>query len=109
MHSHYNYVVVGERTKCYRDVDISVEYGTRLRAGLPPFFHTFDHHDREIIGYRTSKEGTARAALDALEMATVNRFGALKKGIVPDIELKLDHGCQNTAHLFMNEARWAGV
>ncbi len=72
------------------------------------FFPVIDHHDREIIGYRTSKEGTARAALDALEMATVNRFGALEKSIVPDIELKLDHGCQNTAHLFMNDARWLG-
>ena len=41
-------------------------------------------------------------------MAAINRFGALEKSIIPGIELKLDHGCQNTAHLFMNEAQWLG-
>lgn len=72
------------------------------------FFPVIDHHDREIIGHRTSKEGTARAALDALEMAAINRFGALEKNTIPGIDLKLDHGCQNTAHLFLNETRWLG-
>lgn len=71
-------------------------------------FPVIDHHDREIMGHRVSKEGTARAALDAIQMATINRFGALEKGSIPDIELKLDHGSQNTAHLFMNDARWLG-
>jgi len=71
-------------------------------------FPVIDHHDREIIGYRIAKDGTARAALDAVEMATINRFGTLEKDIIPDIQLKLDHGCQNTAHLFMNDARWLG-
>lgn len=71
-------------------------------------FPVIDHHDREIMGHRITKDGTARAALDALEMATINRFGALEKDIIPGIELKLDHGCQNTAHLFMNDARWLG-
>jgi putative transposase len=72
------------------------------------FFPVIDHHDREIIGHRTSKEGTARSALDALEMAAINRFGACEKSIVPGIDLKLDHGSQNTAHLFMDEAQWLG-
>jgi len=67
-----------------------------------------DHHDREIVGHRIAKDGTARAALDAVEMATINRFGTLEKNIIPGIELKLDHGCQNTAHLFMNDALWLG-
>jgi transposase InsO family protein len=71
-------------------------------------FPVIDHHDREIIGHRIAKDGTARAALDAVEMATINRFGRLEKNIIPDIELKLDHGCQNTAQLFMNDARWLG-
>lgn len=72
------------------------------------FFPVIDHHDREIIGHRVSKEGTARAALDAVEMAAITRYGALEKNIIPGIELKLDHGCQNTAHLFMDEAKWLG-
>jgi putative transposase len=71
-------------------------------------FPVIDHHDREIIGHRASKEGTARVALDALEMATTSRYGTLDKGIIPGIELKLDHGSQNTAHLFMNDAKWLG-
>lgn len=72
------------------------------------FFPVIDHHDREIPGHRVCNEGTARAALDAVEMATINRFGALKKGVIPGVELKLDHGCQNTAHLFMDEVAWLG-
>jgi putative transposase len=72
------------------------------------FFPVIDHHDREIPGHRVCNEGTARAALDAVEMATSNRFGALKKGVIPGVELKLDHGCQNTAHLFMDEVAWLG-
>jgi len=71
-------------------------------------FPVIDHHDREIIGHRISKEGTARAALDALEMATINRFGALEKNAIPGIDLKLDHGSQNTADLFMHDAKWLG-
>lgn len=38
------------------------------------FFPVIDHHDREIIGHRALKEGTARAALDALEMAAISRL-----------------------------------
>ena len=72
------------------------------------FFPVIDHHDRGIIGHRIAKEGTARAALDALEMGVINRFGALEKNIIPGIELKLDHGSQNTAHLFTNDAQWLG-
>jgi putative transposase len=72
------------------------------------FFPVIDHHDREIMGHRVAREGTARAALDALEMATINRFGALEKNVIPGIALKLDHGSQNTAHLFMDDARWLG-
>lgn len=60
------------------------------------------------MGHRVAKEGTARAALDALEMATINRFDGLEKNVIPGIELKLDHGSQNTAHLFMDDARWLG-
>jgi transposase InsO family protein len=71
-------------------------------------FPVIDHHDREIMGHRLAKEGTARAALDALQMATINRFGGLEKHIIPGIQLKLDHGSQNTAHLFMDDARWLG-
>lgn len=72
------------------------------------FFLVIDHHDREIMSHRITKDGTARAALDALEMATITRFGTLEKGIIPGIQLKLDHGCQNTARLFMNDAQWLG-
>jgi putative transposase len=71
-------------------------------------FPVIDHHDREIIGHRMAKKGTAMAALDALEIATINRFGSLEKNIIPGVALKLDHGSQNTAHLFMNDARWLG-
>ncbi|OPX92799.1 MAG: Integrase core domain protein [Syntrophorhabdus sp. PtaU1.Bin002] len=60
-------------------------------------FPVIDHHDREIIGHRIFKEGTARATLDALEAAVINRFGVLERDIVPSVELKVDHGCQNTA------------
>ena len=71
-------------------------------------FPVIDHHDREIIGHRASKEGTAGVALDALEMAAISRYGTLEKNIIPGIELKLDHGSQNTSHLFMDEAKWLG-
>jgi putative transposase len=71
-------------------------------------FPVIDHRDRQIIGHGASKEGTARVALDALEMAAITRFGALTKNIIPGIELMLDHGCQNTAYLFMDEAQWLG-
>ena len=65
--------------------------GTRfwtVEDGWCRLFPVIDHHDREIIGHRASKEGTAGVALDALEMAAISRYGALEKNIIPGIELE---------------------
>jgi transposase InsO family protein len=72
------------------------------------FFPVIDHHDREIVGCRVAKQGTARMALDAVEEGVMKRFGALGQAVIPGIELKVDHGSQNTAQLFLKETRWLG-
>lgn len=40
-----------------------------------------------------------------IEVEVTRHFGVLDRGISFSVELKLDHGSQNAAHLFMHEAQ----
>lgn len=85
--------------------------GTRfwtVEDGWCRLFPVIDHHDREIIGHRASKEGTAGVALDAFERPPSADTAPSRRISSPALNLKLDHGSRNTPHLFMDEAKWPG-
>lgn len=76
--------------------------------GWASLFAIIDHCDREIVGYRFSRDAYAARAREALNEAITYRFQG--PGNVPkDLELRTDNGSQFGARLFKTEIDRLGI
>lgn len=76
--------------------------------GWASLFAIIDHCDREIVGFRFSKNGRAERAREALDEAVAYRFQSPL--LVPtDLELRTDNGSQFGARLFVDEIDRLGI
>ena len=67
-----------------------------------------DCHTRELLGWRLSRRGNAKAAEAALEEALINRFGSLARLIAP-MKLRSDNGLVFCSLKFTGTVRRYGI
>jgi len=70
--------------------------------GWANLFAVIDHCDREIVGFRFSKDARADRAKEALDEAVIYRFSS-PLAVPIDLELRTDNGSQFGARVFKAE------
>lgn len=75
------------------------------QGGFMYLFSVIDVFDKTCIGYSLSYTCKASDAIDALKMAVLSRFPSPSLPPHHSLTLRLDRGCQFTAHSFLNAAR----
>ncbi len=82
-----------------------------IQQGKCHFIAIIDHYNDEIISFHLTTRFDAYAAMEALRMAIIKRFGGLSEGICSEVELQIraDHGTQFDSKKYQQELKFLGL
>lgn len=86
--------------------------GTKVKTvedGWVWVFSVAEHWNSECLGWHVCKKGDRFAALEPVTQAVKKIYGALSKGVVSGLKLRIDNGSQYTSDYFREQLSYWGV
>ena len=73
------------------------------------FFGVIEHWNSECLGWHLVKKGDRFAAIEALNNAVRNTYGAIEAGVSRGVKLRMDHGSQFKSRDFQHQVKYWGL